>query len=181
MLKFKTKFLLLTVGAVAALMMQSCGGSRKYLVIPHSVSTVSSVNFDELHLKAGEYEILKTISESASVRCYYTGNEIRVADGDGNFTYTFGYDDKKGWNLKKFSGAAEMGYFTADYNATSPSEVPNIEEFSRRAAMAKIISAVADYHADAVVEPLVVTHVNNIGNNAIEYSTTVSAKLVVIK
>lgn len=160
--------------------MSSCSSNREFLVIPHSVSTVSSVSFDDLKLKTGEYTILKTISETATVKSEFRNNEIKVTGGDGDFTYTFRYDPKAGWSLAKFSGAASLGYFTKDYIATG-TEVPNTEEFARRVAMAKIIAAVADYHADAIVEPVVVTKVENLGGSTVEYTSTVSAKLVVIK
>lgn len=177
---FKRKYLIFALGFLCVCLLNSCGSQRKFLVIPHSVSTASSVSFDDLHLKSGEYSILKTITESATVRCEFNSSEIKVIGGDGDFTYTFKYDAKSGWSLAKFSGAAALGYFAEDYIST-PSEIPNTEEFARRVAMAKIISAVSDYHADAVIEPVVVTKVNNLGGNSVEYTTTVSAKLVVIK
>lgn len=170
---------LFAISALAVLMLQSCNSKREFLVIPHSVSTASSVPFKDLNLKTGEYSILKTITESASVRCEFKNNEIKVIGGDGDFTYTFRFNNGS-WSLAKFSGAAELGYFAEDFIA-SPSEIPNTEEFARRVAMSKIIGAMKDFHADAVVEPVVVTKVNNLGNNTVEYLTTISAKLVVIK
>ncbi|MCH5346457.1 MAG: hypothetical protein J1E63_05070 [Muribaculaceae bacterium] len=180
MLHTKLKLLLLAASISMVLMLQSCGSGREYLVIPHSVSTVSSVGFADLKLKADEYQILKTISETATVKCQFKKNEIKVTGGDGDFTYTFHFDSKSGWALSKFSGAASLGYFAPDLTEEVYS-VPNVEEFSRRVAIARIISAVTDYHADAVIEPVTVTRVNNLGNNTIEYTTTVSAKLIVIK
>ena len=162
-----------------ALGLQSCG-SRKYLVVPHSVSTASAVSIDDLRLKPGDYEVLKTVTETASVLCEYRNSEIKVMSGDGDFSYTFKLDPKSGWFLKSFSGAAALGYFTSDYEAR-PSFVPNPEEFARRVAMARIIAMARDYSADAVVEPICVTRTSNAGKHSVEYLCTVSAKLIQIK
>lgn len=166
--------------ALMAICLQSCGGSRKYLVVPHSVSTISAVPMADLNLKTGDYDVLKTVSETASVVCEYRKDEIKVVSGDGDFSYTFKNDIKNGWSLKSFSGAAEFGYFSSDFEG-KPSEVPNIEEFSRRVAMARIVTLARDYGADAVLEPVCVTRASNAGNRKVEYSCTVSAKLIVIK
>lgn len=168
------------LGVLIALCLQSCGGSRTYLVVPHSVSTISAVPMADLNLKPGDYEVLKTVSETASVVCEYRNDEIKVVSGDGDFTYTFKNDQKKGWSLKSFSGAASFGYFSSDFEG-KPTEVPNIEEFSRRVAMSRIITLARDYGADAVFEPVCVTRTSNAGNRKVEYSCTVSAKIIVIK
>ena len=175
------KSLLKTLAAVMIVLgLQSCGSNRSYLVIPHSVSTASAVTIDELNLKPGDYSILQSITETASVTCEYRNDEIRVNSGDGDFTYTFKLNPKSGWFLKSFSGAAALGYFSNDYTA-EPAEMPNVEEFARRVAMAQIINAARDYGADAVIEPICVTKTSNAGNNKIEYTCTVTAKLIEIK
>lgn len=163
-----------------ALCLQSCGGARKYLVVPHSVSTMSSVPLADLNLKPGDYEVLKTITETASVVCEFKDDEIKVLSGDGDFSYTFKMDPKSGWSLKSFQGAAAFGYFASDYES-KPEEAPNVEEFSRRVALARIITLARDYGADAVIEPICVTRASNAGNRKVEFSSTVSAKLIVIK
>lgn len=134
----------------------------------------------DLNLKPNEFEVLRTISETASVICEYKNDEIKVVSGNGDFSYTFKNDLKKGWSLKSFSGAADFGYFSSDFEG-KPSQVPNIEEFSRRVAMANIITAARDYGADAVLEPVCVTRASSAGNRKVEYTCTVSAKLIVIK
>lgn len=175
-----TKLVLVVVLTTGMLLLHSCGTKRSYLVIPHSVSTASAVTVEDLRLEPGQYEVLNAITESASVICEYKGSEIHIVGGDGDFSYTFKYDYGKGWSLAKFSGAAALGYFSNDFIA-NPSETPNPEEFARRVAMARIINAAKDYQADGVIEPVVVTSVDNLGKNKVEYRSSVTAKLIVIK
>ncbi len=177
----RKKSLLITLTAVIlALGLQSCG-SRKYLVVPHSVSTASAVTVDDLNLKPGDYEILKTVSETASVLCEYKNSEIKITSEDGDFSYTFEWDSKFGkWSLKSFAGAAAFGYFKSNYEGKY-SGIPDAEEFARRVAMSRIIAVLRDYDADAVIEPVCVTRVSNEGRRSVIYSTTVTAKLIQIK
>ncbi len=170
------------MGVVAILsmfIMQSCGGVKN-LVIPHSVSTVGVTTVKDLDLKSGQYEILKTIQESASITCEYKSRQMKIKSNDGDFAYTFSFNDKTGWSLASFNGAASFGYFTDDYSSTF-GEIPSAEEFARRVAMARIINAVADFGADGVVEPVTTTRVSNAGKNTVEFQTTVRAKLIKIK
>ena len=173
------KFLAPAYVAVAVAMLSSCTGSRSYLVIPHAVSTASAVSVDNLNLSKGDYDVLNTITETASVICEYKNNRIKVTSGENDFEYIF-TQGKDGWTLSAFSGAASLGYFTSDLQY-HVAEVPDGEEFSRRVAMARIIRATKDYNADGVVEPVVISRVNNIGKNKVEFISTVSAKLISIK
>lgn len=162
--------------------LNSCGSGRQYLVIPHSVSTASAVSVDNLNLAKGDYDVLNTITETASILCEYKGKQIRISGDSGAFYYIFEQTKMGSWVLKSFEGAAALGYFTADLVATdSFGQVPDAEEFARRVAMARIIKAAKDYQADGVVEPIVVSRASNAGKNKIEYSATVSAKLIVIR
>ena len=161
-------------------MLSSCAGGRSYLVIPRAVSTASAVSVDDLNLTSGQYDVLNTITETASVICEYKNKRIRITSGDNDFAYVFSLGKDGFWTLSAFSGAASLGYFTSDLNA-SLTEVPDGEEFARRVAMARIIRAAKDYNADGVVEPVVISRVNNAGHNKVEFSSTVSAKLISIK
>lgn len=167
------------VAAISVMSLSSCGSGRSYLVIPHSVSTASAVTVDNLNLTKGDYEVLNSITESASVVCEYKGDQIRIRGNNDEFVYTFNLG-KTGWYLKSFSGAASLGYFTSDF-VDQVKEIPDAEEFARRAAMARIILAAKDYKADGVVEPVIISSANNIGKNTIEYTSTVSAKLISLK
>jgi len=169
----------LFASVLCAGLLSSCGGAKN-LLIPHSVSTSPVTTIQDLGLKQGQYDILRTVTEAASVRCEYKGNTINIVSGDGEFYYKFKFDDKKGWRLDSFEGAADLGYFAADMEEVA-SEAPRPEEFSRRVAMAKIIKAVTDYNADGIIEPVTVTNATNAGNRTVEYTSTVRAKLVVVK
>lgn len=157
----------------------SCFSSRSYLVIPHSVSSASAVTVDNLNLKRGEYDVLNSITETASVLCEYKGSEIRISGDSNAFEYVFDLT-KNGWILKSFYGAASLGYFSTDLISVNQ-EIPDAEEFARRVAMARIIQAAKDYKADGIVEPIVISSANNAGKNKIEYVSTITAKLITIK
>lgn len=176
----KLSLLSVVLAILTAFALQSCGG-KKYLVIPHSVSSAATATISDLRLQPGDYEVLQTVSETASVICEYRKKEIKITSGDGEFSYLFKLDPKTAcWSLKSFSGAANMGYFTNDYSSHL-SEIPNPEEFARRVAMSRIINMARDYSADAVIEPICVSRTSQAGKNKIEYSTTVTAKLIQIK
>ncbi|MDE6278719.1 MAG: hypothetical protein K2M05_01965 [Paramuribaculum sp.] len=170
------------LGAAVTLMIMfgvtSCGTGRNYLIIPHSVSSASAVTVDNLNLSKGDYEVLNSITETASVLCEYKGNQIKISGDSGAFAYIFTLS-KFGWVLSNFTGAASLGYFTSDLMNQNTS-IPDAEEFARRVAMARIINAAKDYKADGVVEPIVTSRANNVGKNKIEYVSTVSAKLISI-
>lgn len=168
-----------TVVSLCIFGLASCGLGRKYLVIPHSVSSASAVTVDNLNLAKGDYDVLNTITESASVLCEYKGKQIRISGDSGAFYYIF-KQTPTGWVLSKFKGAASLGYFTSDLNNKSDG-IPDAEEFARRVAMARIIRAAKDYQADGVVEPVVISSANDVGKNKIEYVSTVTAKLISIK
>ncbi len=160
-------------------MLTSCGGPKN-LLIPHAVSTAPVNTIHDLGLKPDQYDILKTVTETASVYCEYKGNTVKITSGDGDFSYKFQFDQKKGWKLASFQGAAELGYFSADLTEEE-SKTPRPEEFSRRVAMARIIKAVTDYKADGIVEPVVTTVSRDAGNHTVEFTSTVRAKLIVVK
>ena len=170
---------ILLVACVSPLMLTSCGGSKN-LLIPHAVSTAPVSTIHDLGLKPGQFDILKTVTETASVRCQYKGNTIKITSGDGEFSYKFQFDKNKGWELASFQGSAELGYFSTDLTEVE-TEAPRPEEFSRRVAMSRIIKAVTDYSADGIVEPVVTTVSRNAGDRTVEYTSTVRAKLVVVK
>lgn len=179
MKKFKS-VVFATVTLLATCVLSSCSFGPSYLVIPHSVSSASAVTVDNLNLAKGDYEVLNTITESASVLCEYKKNQIRISGDSGAFAYIFTLDKKGFWKLSSFQGAASLGYFTSDLT-NSMQNIPDGEEFARRVAISRIIRAAKDYHADGIVEPVVISSANNVGNNKIEYISTVSAKLISIK
>lgn len=171
------KLIIVALVGIMTFAVTSCS-SHKSLIVPHSVSTANAVPAAALNLKQGEYDILRTVTESASITAKYNGWEIKIHSGDGDFSYTFRFNKKSGWNLHSFSGIANFGYLATDMNEQV--EMPDAEEFARRVAIARIIDTVKDYDADGVLEPIVTTHANNTGRNTVEYSATVSAKIIKI-
>lgn len=158
--------------------LSSCKSSRSYLVIPHSVSSASAVTVENLNLSKDDYNVLNSITETASVLYENQGNQIKISDNNGEFSYIFKFTPT-GWVLSSFKGAASLGYFSSDL-ISQINEVPNAEEFARRAAIARIIRAAKDYQADGIVEPMIISSADNVGKNKIEYTSTVSAKLISI-
>lgn len=161
------------------LILASCGG-EKTLVIPHAVSSADAISLKDLNLKRGDYEVLSTVSESATVACTYKSAEIIINGVDDGFMYKFKFDKNNGWKLDSYSGIVTFGYFVSDLTKEM-SNVPNPEEFSRRLAAARLINAVKDYDADGIIEPVTTTMVSQNGKNTVEFTTKVSAKLVKIK
>lgn len=175
---FNRRFSAWTAVAICVLLLQSCGSA---LIIPRSVSTASVTTFKDLNLSDGQYDVLRTVSESASVICEFGHKSIRITSGEGDFFYHFIYDSKsRSWTMNKFSGAVSMGYFTKDY-VEAVQSVPIPDDFARRAAMARIINTAIDFSADGIVEPITVMSASEIGRNKIEYKATVRAKLISLK
>lgn len=173
----KSKIILAAIAIAAAFIMNSCRGQRN-LIVPHSVSTADAISPAALNLKKGDYDILASVSESASITAKYSGNALVIRSGDGDFAYHFSYDSKSGWTLKRFSGTATFGYLQTDTGKSA--SMPEAEEFARRVAIARLIESVKDYGADGVLEPIVTTRATNAGHNTVEYQATVTAKIVKI-
>lgn len=154
----KTKLMAAVVAAASIFSLSSCSGVRN-LVVPHAVSSADAIPVAALNLVKGDYDILASVTETASVTAKYTGNSLTVTSGDGDFSYYFLYDKKSGWGLRKFNGTATFGYLQTD--AASPEQMPEAEEFARRVAIARLIETVKDYGADGVLEPIVTTRASN--------------------
>ena len=166
------------LGIISLLLVSaSCGGPRA-LVVPHAISTANSIPMGALNLNKGDYEILNTVTQTASISVKYKRNSITIKSLEGDFAYWFKYDLKNGWFLKKFNGTATFGYLMNE--PESNGLLLDAAEFSRRVAISKLIDVVKDYGAEGALEPIVTTRVTNSGNNTVEYHTTASAKIVKI-
>lgn len=173
----KTKNIFLILSCVTMMVLSSCSGTRN-LIVPHGVNTADAIPASALNLKNGEYDILQTVSESASVTAQYKGNSLTIKSGDGDFSYNFDFDTRTGWTMKSFKGTATLGYFLTEN--TTVDGMPQAEEFARRVAIAKLIELVKDYGADGILEPIITTRVSNSGKNTVEYQATATAKIVKI-
>ncbi|MBD5240265.1 MAG: hypothetical protein HDS64_10970 [Bacteroidales bacterium] len=172
----KTKFFAAVMAMVMVALLNSCGGTRN-LIVPHAVSTADAIPAAALNLNKGDYDIMASITETASVTAKYSGSSLTIQSGDGDFSYYFTYD-KNGWSLKKFRGTANFGYLQSETEKFG--EMPEAEEFARRVAIARLIEAVKDYGADGVLEPIVTTRATNAGHNTVEYQASITAKIVKI-
>ena len=173
----KIKSLVTALIVVITLSLTSCNGVRN-LVVPHAVSSADAIPAAALNLAKSDYDIMASVTESASVIASYTGQSLTIKSGDGDFAYYFSFDKKNGWSLRKFSGTATFGYLQSE--VSSPEAMPEAEEFARRVAIARLIETVKDYGADGVLEPIVTTRVSNAGHNTVEYQASVTAKIVKI-
>lgn len=172
----KSKLFNIVASLAFVLTLASCGGTKN-LIIPHAVNSADAIPVAGLNLQKGDYDILASVTETASVTAKYSGKSLVITSGDGEFAYYFKFHPNKGWTLNKFSGVATLGYFLSD--AESPS-VPEAEEFARRVAIARLIETVKDYGADGVLEPIITTRASNAGNRVIEYQASATAKIVKI-
>lgn len=174
---FKSKIFTAIILAVIIFTFYSCTSVRN-LVVPHAVSSAEVIPATALNLTKGSYDILASVTETASVTAKYSGTALTILSGDGDFAYYFKYDKKIGWSLNKFSGTATFGYLQTE--SSNPESMPEAEEFARRVAIARLIETVKDYGADSVLEPIVTTRATNSGKNTVEYQASVTAKIVKI-
>ena len=173
----KTNKILAILAGVVMMALSSCNGTKN-LVVPHGVNTADAIPASALNLQKGQYDILQTISESASVTAQYKGTSLTIKSGDGAFAYYFTFDNKTGWTLKSFSGTATLGYYLTEESTVG--DMPQAEEFARRVAIAKLIEQVKDYGGDGILEPIITTRVSNAGDKTVEYQATATAKIVKI-
>lgn len=174
---FKKNISNLTV-VIIVFALSSCGG-QKNLIIPRAISTAEAIPAVALNLKKGDYDILKSVTQTASITATYSNNSLKIVSGDGDFSYSFKFDQKNGWRLDKFSGTATFGYLLQDVQDTTNNFL-DAEEFARRVAISKLIDVVKDYSADGALEPIVSTRASNVKKNVVEYQATVTAKIVKI-
>lgn len=174
------KFLFLASALLMTLATLTSCNSQKSLIVPRSVSSVEAIPVAALNLQKGGYDILQSVTETASVSAQYGGDILKVQDGNGEFSYTFRFDKKAGWVLDKFSGTANFGYLLSDVENNAEA-LPDAEEFACRVAIARLIDSVKDFGADGVISPVVTTRATNAGHKKVEYQATVTAKIVKIK
>ncbi len=171
------KLIFASIICAAVTLMTSCGG-QKNLVVPRAVSSADAISVGALNLQKGDYDILKTVTETASVTATYSGTSLKLTSEDGDFSYKFKFNNSTGWTLSSFHGTATFGYLLQD--ASYSVELPNAEEFARRVAIARLIEVIKDYGADGALEPIVTTRASNVSNNVVEYQATATAKIVKI-
>lgn len=173
---FKKIVTLLPISLIM-LALASCGG-QKNIIVPRAVTTADAFPASALNLQKGDYDILSSVTETASITATYSSKALKIVSSDGEFSYFFKFNDKTGWYLEKFSGTANFGYLLQDTNGGA--EMPGAEEFARRVAIARLIDVIKDYGADAALEPIVTTRTSNVSSRVVEYQATATAKIVKI-
>ena len=93
------------------------------------------------------------------------------------------YKDEKTGALKtKSSGVLRAGFLTNDYGKISYDDP---EAIARATAFSKLVSMAKEHGGDALIEPIVSTNLEEQSGRGtkrtIVYSTTASAKVIVIK
>lgn len=169
---------------IVGVMFTSCGmlSVPKKTTIPVATNTISSVSFGELNLEREDYNILNTIEVASLVTVVYSKNgDIKISD-DSGYTIEIAIDDKTGAITTKSSGVLRYGFLTNDYGSIS---YDNPEAIARATAFSRLVSLAKENGGDALIEPIVSTNLEEQDgsgrNRTIVYSTTASAKVIVIK
>lgn len=160
----------------------SCTLTQKSTLIPVARNTISSVSFSDLNLERKDYNILNTIEVSSLVTVIYGNNgELKITD-DSGYTIEITKDENTGTITTQSSGVLRAGFLTNDYGDIS---YDNPESIARATAFSRLVSMAKEQGGDALIEPIVSTNLeeqSGRGNKrTIVYSTTASAKVIVIK
>lgn len=167
--------LALVVALVAGL--SSCNRS---FYVPKAINTISPASFADLNLKRADYEILNTLTATGVIRYKRTFGIIKIAEENNEFAITYIYDKKMGrWNLSKVDNIVKFGFFANDYGSTAIVDY-NAEDIVRRLAMYRLINEAQMLGADGIIEPVVSTNVEQIGDELI-FKSTVAAKVIKLK
>ena len=164
--------------AIVAFAISSCGTARKTYIVPNAINTVNSVSLNELNLENGDYQILNTISSDAVIKAIIKKNKGEIHESTGEFSLYY-EDPGFGLTLTKYSGVVRLGYLNNTYNRTN-FEIFNPEELAIRLASYRAIHTAQQYGADGLIEPIISTKAEQIGDEII-FKTTVTAKLVKLK
>lgn len=172
--------------AVAAmLLMSSC--ATKYSIIPKAVNTISTVSYSDLDLKRADYEIIKTITATATIN-YSVSNNGQLVDIDGvddNFALRYIYkgglkNAKSDW-MCKYAGVLKLGFLSNDYAEDyDPATMCSPEKLARHLAIYRAINAAKHEGGDGLIEPVISTNVEQAGRILI-YKSTVTAKVIKLK
>ena len=172
---------LLVLAAVAIMFLNSCSTTA---VIARN--TVDVATLEEINLEREDYEIIETITTSATVT--YDAKNRRATGEDNAFTVK--YKVAKGKNVLE-SGMLRFGYFAQDvvtatnikkglfsrakYEAYIPEDP---EVLARRWATYKLITEAKAKGADALIVPVRSSDIKAAGKKVSIVKTTVSAKAV---
>lgn len=154
-------------------------------VIPKTFSSISRIHYiDDLKLSRENYKIINTETAEASVFSEDYVNAFGKIQGygigevNGEFLLKYksmGSGNETSYKLDSYSGIIKYGTLTADFSDFE------YEPYALAAGLAtyRLINAVQDQGADAVIEPIITVKVGQEGRKVI-YTATISAKLIKI-
>lgn len=163
------------------LSLSSCFGSKQTAtyIVPNAINTVNSVSLNELNLARGDYQILNTATSEAIIKAVIKKNKASIHEETNEFALYYEKNEKGGLSLKEYSGVVRLGYLNNMYSTTK-FENFNPEEIAIKLASYRIINIAQQHGADGVIEPIISTKAEQIGDEII-YKSTVSAKLIKLK
>jgi uncharacterized protein YbjQ (UPF0145 family) len=172
---------LLLLAAVCCSFLNSCSSSA---VIARN--TVDVATLEEINLERDDYEIIETITASATVT--YNAKKRRTMGEDDAFSIK--YKRFKGKNILEY-GMLRFGYFAQDVVAAASIQkrlfsranyeayIPEDPEvLARRWATYKLITEAKAKGADALIVPVRSSDIKSAGKKVSVVKTTVSAKAV---
>lgn len=174
----KQSILLVSV-LLVGLINTSCKTIQRTYIVPNAINTVNSINLDELNLVAGDYEILNTITGEAIIKATIKKNKAEIHENNGEFSLYYKDNGLGMMLLNKYSGVVRQGYLDNVYQRTNFNEF-NPEIIAIRLASYRAINIAQQYGSDGLIEPIIATKAEQIGDEII-YRTTVTAKLVQLK
>ena len=171
---------------LVGILFASCMTGKKSMVVPVATNTISTVSFSDLNLDREDYKILNTIEVSSTVTVVYSNNGGITISDDAGYVLKMGKDEKTGLVTTETTGILRAGFLTNDYGNIN---YENPEAIARATAFSRLISMAKEQGGDALIEPIVSTNLEeqqsqgfgSAKKRTIVYSTTASAKVVVIK
>jgi predicted RNA-binding protein with PUA-like domain/uncharacterized protein YbjQ (UPF0145 family) len=154
-------------------------------------STINTVTFSQLELERDDYEILRTVTATATLNVTMNMGVMEIREENNEFSLSISSSTKK-----LNSGVLKFGYLTNDIGRTSATVASGLlgkstqvvtyipqdpEEISRRLAKYRLINEAKALGADGIIEPVISSDIAAISKNKVIIKTTASAKVLVLK
>ncbi len=185
-MKKTLKFLLL---ATLPFFLLNCQTTQDFVV---GRSTMNPVFFEQLELEREDYEILKTVTATATVNVEEKMSGLIVVEENDEFELKI-----SGSNVDLESGVLKFGYLTNDIGRTSTvtsktglmgnkqtvvTYVPkDPESIARRLAKYRLINEAKAMGGDGVIEPVISSDIAKVNKDNTVIKTTIAAKVIVLK
>lgn len=175
--KSLVQFLVLSAVAIVIVSLSSCSSGK---IVPSAVNTVNSVRLSELNLMRKDYKVLKTISAEAVVKVEFNMTSRVVSEENEEFVLKYKKTSTgKEKGLEKFRGIMKFGYLSNGYDREDLNTITP-EEIAIRTAKYRLINLAKQMGADGIVEPIISTNTEQIGDDIV-IKTTASGKPIVLK